>query len=138
MCASCNAVFIEPPHLAAAAAARCIHGTQGPDEITGFTAALSSGWSHRGNKKTTGQDRLLLLLQRLLLWLQIHFHSCCHADFSYVVDRHTRQVFFCFLLSNCDTITFKFSLQISHLAKTAYTENSIVGNLENHELWSPS
>lgn len=60
MCAPCNAVFTEPPHLAAAAAARCVHGAQGPDEITGFTAALSSEWSQQGNIKTTGHDRLLL------------------------------------------------------------------------------
>lgn len=46
MRAPCNAVFTEPPHLVAA---RRIHGTQGPDEITGFTAALSSGWRRRGN-----------------------------------------------------------------------------------------
>lgn len=41
MCAPCNAVFTEPPHQVSA---HCIHGTEGPDEITQFTAALSSGW----------------------------------------------------------------------------------------------
>lgn len=45
MCAPCNAVFTEPPQQDSA---HCIHGTEGPDEITQFTAALSSGWRQQG------------------------------------------------------------------------------------------
>ncbi|KAK5906619.1 hypothetical protein CesoFtcFv8_004548 [Champsocephalus esox] len=52
MCAPCDAVFTEPPHHASA---RCTHGTEGPDEITPFTAALSSGWQQRGGGQPVDQ-----------------------------------------------------------------------------------
>lgn len=49
MCAPCNAVFTEPPHQVSA---RCIHGTQGPDGITQFSAAHSGGWQHQEKQNT--------------------------------------------------------------------------------------
>ncbi len=65
MCAPCNAVFTEPPHQVSA---HCIHGTEGPDEITQCTAALSSGWQQRGKgnwwTSYTLAQALLLLIRK--------------------------------------------------------------------------
>lgn len=65
MCAPCNAVFTEPPHQVSA---HCIHGTEGKDEISQFTAALSSVWQPRrkGNwwKSYTTAQVLCLIIRK--------------------------------------------------------------------------
>lgn len=76
MCAPCNAVFTQPPHLVSA---QCIHGTRGPDEITQFTAALSSGRRQQGTGNWwTGHTVAPALLLRKKV--RIYFHPRCHPQ----------------------------------------------------------
>lgn len=74
MCAPCNAVFTEPPHQVSA---HCTHGTEGPDEITQFTAALSSGWQQRGEGNQWASYTVAQALFWITkLWTKLQFQPC--------------------------------------------------------------